>query len=92
MGLITLTEDLIEIAEIIAWNIFQMDGLKYVVPNSCHEETTCTDSLFEEASEVVTTDCHGCFKGANFAHNGDYSKIMDWDSEETIRFVDFISS
>lgn len=26
---------LLEIAEIISWNIWQMDGLKYVVPNSC---------------------------------------------------------
>ena len=27
-----------EIAEIIAWNIFQMDGLKYVIPMSCKNE------------------------------------------------------
>ena len=27
-----------EFAEIISWNIFQMDGLKYVVPMSCHHE------------------------------------------------------
>lgn len=24
-----------EIAEIIVWNIFQMDGVKYVIPMSC---------------------------------------------------------
>ena len=28
-----------EFAEIISWNIFQMDGVKYVVPMSCHHET-----------------------------------------------------
>jgi hypothetical protein len=27
-----------EIAEIIVWNIFQMDGLKYVIPMSCKTE------------------------------------------------------
>ena len=28
-----------DIATIISWNIFQMDGLKYVVPMSCYPET-----------------------------------------------------
>ena len=27
------------VANIIAWNIWQMDGMKYVVPNSCHDAT-----------------------------------------------------
>ena len=26
-----------EIARILSWNIWQMDGLKFVVPNSCHD-------------------------------------------------------
>ena len=30
--------DLLELAEIVSWNIWQMDGLKFVVPMSCHEE------------------------------------------------------
>ena len=27
-----------EIVDIISWNIWQMDGLKYVIPNSCNDE------------------------------------------------------
>lgn len=32
------TQELKKIAEIITWNIWQMDGLKMVLPNSCDEE------------------------------------------------------
>jgi len=30
--------DLLELADIVSWNIWQMDGLKFVVPLSCHDE------------------------------------------------------
>ena len=29
---------LLELARIVSWNIWQMDGLKFVVPESCHDE------------------------------------------------------
>jgi hypothetical protein len=28
----------LELADIVSWNIWQMDGLKFVVPMSCHDE------------------------------------------------------
>ncbi len=28
--------ELLELARILSWNLWQMDGLKFVVPNSCH--------------------------------------------------------
>ena len=28
--------ELLELARIVSWNLWQMDGLKFVVPNSCH--------------------------------------------------------
>lgn len=31
-------EKLVELADIISWNIWQMDGLKCVVPMTCHDE------------------------------------------------------
>lgn len=34
-----------EIAEIISWNLFQMDGIKYVVPMSCRKECIGCDKL-----------------------------------------------
>jgi hypothetical protein len=53
-----------EFAKIISWNIFQMDGLKYVIPTSCHHETKITPrvlTLFEEITEVVEKyECEGC--------------------------------
>ena len=55
-----------EIAEIIAWNIFQMDGLKYVIPMSCkNEEITIKgeETLFEkEDNPIVVRPCVGCAK------------------------------
>ncbi len=45
-----------EFAEIISWNIFQMDGLKYVIPMSCHHEIKIIPgklTLFEEMADTV---------------------------------------
>ena len=48
--------ELKSIANIIAWNIWQMDGLKYVVPYTCHDtvldETQLT--LFGTSAEFST--------------------------------------
>ena len=41
-------EDLKEIAEIISWNFFQMDGIKFVIPNSCKNELEIDHTLFGE--------------------------------------------
>ena len=35
-GVSPIKEYLREIAEILSWNVWQMDGLKFVIPNSCH--------------------------------------------------------
>lgn len=40
------------IAYIISWNVWQMDGLKGVVPNSCGERRTTVYDLFETREEV----------------------------------------
>lgn len=73
-------------AEIISWNILQMDGLKFVIPNSCKTKTVVEHTLFGD--EVVSTECVGCKKGDYFKHNGIYCKIMDWKENEVVRFVD----
>ena len=52
-------DKLFEIAEVISWNLWQMDGLKYVVPGSCHDEEEETlGNLFGEP-EVKKTPCPG---------------------------------
>lgn len=79
---------LLEIAEIISWNIWQMDGLKCVVPNSCKSETTIQLSLFDD--KPMEKPCEGCAKNKIFKHNGIYCKIKNWQSGKTIKFVNLM--
>jgi len=84
-----------EIAEIIAWNIFQMDGLKYVIPMSCKKEEVIVkgeETLFEKKEDYkVEKPCEGCEKKTAKNHNGEYVKIMDWKEGKIIRFVDIVT-
>lgn len=82
-------DDVKHIAEIISWNIWQMDGLKGVIPCSCHEKSTVNNDLFGGQS-AVKTQCPGCEKNDITKHNGIYCKIMDWEKNEPIRFVSLI--
>ena len=75
------------VANIIAWNIWQMDGMKYVVPYSCHEILGGFD-LF--GTPISTEPCPGCKYDKPFSHNGVYSVIQDWRSKTSVRFVDMI--
>jgi len=84
-----------EIAEIIVWNLFQMDGLKYVVPMSCKTENIIIKGkvdLFEkEEDRIEEQQCPGCEKKLAKNHNGVYVKTRDWKENKIIRFVDIIS-
>ncbi len=80
--------EIVEFAEIIVWNIWQMDGLKCVVPNSCQKETYIDYSFFGETE--ITTNCVGCKKNEIKQHNGIYCKIKDWEKDKTIRFIDLM--
>ncbi len=81
-------QQLLEIAEIISWNIWQMDGLKFVVPNSCINETQVQLSLLDEKPAV--TICEGCAKNRPLKHNGIYCKIKNWETKRAIKFVSFL--
>jgi len=78
-----IKEYLIEIAKILSWNIWQMDGLKYVVPNSCKPKQERQISLFQDEE---CEPCVGCLKNDNGKHIGTYCKIMNWDTNRTIKF------
>ena len=84
-----------EIAEIIAWNIFQMDGLKYVIPMSCKTEKVTikgAETLFgKEDDQVVEKPCAGCENKMAKNHNGTYVRIMNWKEDKVIRFVDIVN-
>ena len=76
------------IAEIISWNIFQMDGTKYVIPESCKNNVEIRYTLFGD--ETIETKCPGCIKNNNNLHNGIYVKVMNWDTGRKIKFVSIL--
>lgn len=85
------------IAYIISWNVWQMDGLKCVVPNSCGTKKISSTNLFgEKHSKEIP--CPGCKNNDIFKHNGTYCLIKDWSATDKktgkkgrkIRFVDLI--
>lgn len=81
------------IARIISWNIWQMDGLKYVVPGSCKPEENVQITLsdyFCDGTFAIPEDtgqCPGCAKGDIYRHTGIYCKIMDWRSKRSQTFL-----
>jgi len=88
-----------KIAYIISWNIWQMDGLKAVIPNSCISETKEEKNLFDDSKKIII-ECKGCkINNINF-HNGKYNIIMDWTKTDIttnkqglqIKFVDLIQN
>lgn len=81
---------LLEIAEIISWNIWQMDGLKFVIPNSCKSDFSVQLSLFEARS--AEQPCEGCAKNRIYKHNGIYCKIKNWHTNRTIKFVSLLKN
>lgn len=81
-----ITEYLIKIAQILSWNIWQMDGLKYVIPNSCKPVHDNQLSIFDD--NTPDAPCPGCMHNDNAQHTGIYCRIMDWSYEHSIRFID----
>lgn len=79
-----INEYLMEIARILSWNIWQMDGIKFVVPNSCKEVMTSKATIFGE--ETVTEKCEGCQKNDNSKHNGIYCRVYDWVANRSVEF------
>jgi hypothetical protein len=88
-----LLKSIQDIAYIISWNVWQMDGLKGVVPFSCGEIKIKTVNLFGE-EETDNSFCKGCLNNNMFEHNGIYCLIIDWSNKELngkkLRFVDLI--
>ena len=77
-----------KIAEIVSWNLWQMDGLKGVVPGSCGDRVTTEYTLFGEIEHVEK--CEGCEKDDIYKHNGIYCRIKDWGARKTVRFIDLL--
>lgn len=93
-----LLKSIQNIANIISWNVWQMDGLKGVVPNSCTDVIKEQGDLFgNTVNEIVK--CNGCKTQNILTHNGKYCKIMDWDEKDNEtgsigkakRFIDLLN-
>ena len=78
-------EQIMCVANVICWNIWQMDGMKYVVPFSCKSTVYEQISIF--GSERETVQCPGCSKGLIHNHNGIYCKIFDWRENSSLTFI-----
>lgn len=96
-------EHIKSIAHIISWNVWQMDGLKGVVPKSCEERVEHIAGLFAEFDEHKSIACEGCLMkdlSGIRKHNGIYCWIMDWQAKDPktgkkghpIKFVDLIKA
>ena len=94
-------KELKTIAEIISWNIWQMDGLKGVVPLSCkkekvNDEVDMFDYIKSLNGEKTSKKnklkaCKGCKENDITKHNGIYCKIKDWEKNEVIKFINLMN-
>ena len=75
---------LITIARVISWNLWQMDGLKFVAPYSC--KTTVIEEYTFFGVERTEQPCPGCDSGDNRLHNGTYCRIYDWRKDNSLEY------
>lgn len=89
---------LLSFAYVIAWNVWQMDGLRGVVPESCHDEDDTQLDFFAPDAAARTRPCPGCASGDIRRHNGTQCLLRDWgvrdpdtgENHRKIRFVDLL--
>lgn len=95
-----------QIATIISWNVFQMDGLRGVIPETCGrqiktigDESSILFSPQEMEQKEEWEDCPGCVASDNGKliehiahHNGIPCYIIDWeDNAKELKFIDLLS-
>ena len=74
------------IAYIISWNLWQMDGLKMVIPNSC--DNVYETNLFGETTKRT---CPACEKGEFHGHIGIPCIIRNWRKPKEQQKIQFSS-
>ncbi|MCR5136031.1 MAG: restriction endonuclease subunit M [Oscillospiraceae bacterium] len=79
---------LLQIARIISWNIWQMDGQKYVIPLSCKPVVYEDTFFFGEFNDEHP--CPGCSKGAIHEHTGIYCRVFDWREKASLPFISMV--
>ena len=80
------------IADIISWNLWQMDGLKLVIPCSCEEQYE--EDIF---GQKIKKECYACKNGLFTGHIGIQCKVKDWsytgnlENKKTPFFESFVN-
>lgn len=69
-----------DVCHILSWNIWQMDGMRAVVPFSCEKMCSFDDE------QTFVNNCQACKTGKG-RHCGRYCRIMDWEMDTTIEFA-----
>lgn len=81
------------VAYIVSWNLWQMDGTKGVVPNSCDNAVELAQpSLFSQDAppRLVPCKCRACANGEQTGHKGIRCLVKDWKSKKELVFDDII--
>lgn len=85
-------------AYIISWNLWQMDGLKGVIPKSCGPTVKTQLTLFQSQTTTTNLYCEGCLDNKIRNHTGTYCLIKNWTRKDPktgktgmkIRFIDVL--
>ncbi len=80
------------IAYIISWNVWQMDGLKGVIPKTCGGITITNVDLFGNV-KTENSFCKGCLDNNIYKHNGTKCLIKDWANKgKKIEFISLLKN
>lgn len=74
------------IAYIISWNVWQMDGLKMVIPDSCKNQYIT--NIFDESEPKV---CKACLNGDMHHHIGLTCYVRNWKRKKGEQDITFAS-
>lgn len=87
---------LMQVAEIVSWNLWQMDGLKAVVPHSCHDvlpppaptlagfELPLPGETLLDGFNPHARQCPGCEKDDMRLHNGVRCRLRRWVAADNV--------
>ena len=89
------TEQLEHFAEIVSWNIFQMDGLNYTIPLTGKPKDNTPDaSVSTDKNQTTLFNLSSVTKKTRRSPTKippKYARIMDWDKGKTIYFKSLLS-
>ena len=80
-----------KVANIVAWNIWQMDGLTYTIPYGSAREDEHQMSIFDflHSEESEAADDDNWLK-MQISPDSPYCKIRDWRAEKTVDYVSLV--